>query len=566
MPVNLINEGDLNKYLTSIVFTNGEVPHWVSESKGESQKNLQSPDWVEEHRDEVVKAILLQYFKKRIRSYITKDEKPEDERRKFFLRVNNSIYPGLPEWAKKAIKEGKKVFMFDAENVSPELKEKLTSIRDFLYDKAYKYVLQVINLAKETDKISKIRLDYLKSSNEFADFDDVLTYANLWHEKLAKNASKVRRDEAFYKKSLEGTKFVMDLPDDLRAYRLLTPEALDFEGKNMGNCVGQGYYDEGVKEGTTEIYSIRDITGMSHITFEIRENSIYQCKGKENKRPVDKYVPAIAELIKKKKWYIDDCDGLNGIVIFINDEMYYTKDLIDGKIKLPNVIDNSINLSGIDLKKLPDFSNCVVNGNFDCSFNQLTSLEGAPKEVDGSFYCSSNQLTSLEGAPQEVGGYFYCSNNQLTNLKGAPKEVGGKFDCSYNKLTTLEGAPKEVGGDFYCYDNQLTSLEGAPYKVGDSFDCSFNQLTSLEGAPNIVAEDFNCRNNQLTSLEGAPNIVAGDFNCSDNKLTSLKGAPKKVGGFFGCSNNQLTSLDGRPKASRYIFDNNPLQRCGNERE
>ena len=33
------------------------------------------------------------------------------------------------------------------------------------------------------------------------------------------------------------------------------------------------------------------------------------------------------------------------------------------------------------------------------------------------------------------------------------------------------------------------------------------------------------------------------------------------------TNNKLISLDGRPEALvKYIFDNNPLQRCGNERE
>ena len=33
------------------------------------------------------------------------------------------------------------------------------------------------------------------------------------------------------------------------------------------------------------------------------------------------------------------------------------------------------------------------------------------KEVKGNFYCSNNNLTSLEGSPKTVGGNFYCSNN-----------------------------------------------------------------------------------------------------------------------------------------------------------
>ena len=158
----------------------------------------------------------------------------------------------------------------------------------------------------------------------------------------------------------------------------------------------------------------------------------------------------------------------------------------------------------------------VVKGNFNCSHNELTSLEGAPQEVGGWFNCLRNQLTSLEGAPKEVGEDFDCSFNQLTSLEGAPQKVGTYFDCGVNKLTSLEGAPKEVGGDFDCYNNKLTSLVGAPQKVGGSFRCSKNQLTSLEEAPKEVGESFNCRYNKLTSLEGAPQEVGGDFYCDNN--------------------------------------------------
>jgi hypothetical protein len=112
----------------------------------------------------------------------------------------------------------------------------------------------------------------------------------------------------------------------------------------------------------------------------------------------------------------------------------------------------------------------IVTENFWCSRNQLTSLEGAPKEVRRNFYCSLNQLTSLEGAPIKVGENFFCSNNQLVSLKGAPRMVGGNFHCDHNQLISLEGAPKEVGNQFNCFHNQLISLKGMPIDVKD-FDC-----------------------------------------------------------------------------------------------
>jgi len=61
----------------------------------------------------------------------------------------------------------------------------------------------------------------------------------------------------------------------------------------------------------------------------------------------------------------------------------------------------------------------------------------------------------IDGDKARWEGYFDCSNNQLTSLKGAPREVNGNFSCSHNKLTSLEGAPREVKRGFYCYKNQI---------------------------------------------------------------------------------------------------------------
>jgi len=120
----------------------------------------------------------------------------------------------------------------------------------------------------------------------------------------------------------------------------------------------------------------------------------------------------------------------------------------------------------------------------------LTKLPLKFNQVSGNFYCSYNQLTSLEGAPLSVGGDFYCRDNKLTSLEGAPKHIGGVFNCNNNQLTSLEGAPLSVGGTFDCSSNQLTSLEGAPKHIGDYFDCDYNKLTNLDHLPNISNEIY----------------------------------------------------------------------------
>ena len=121
-------------------------------------------------------------------------------------------------------------------------------------------------------------------------------------------------------------------------------------------------------------------------------------------------------------------------------------------------VDGDVHISEMMLEKLPVKFN-KIGGDFWCSTNNLTTLEGAPKSVDGNFSCYDNKLTSLEGAPTTVGGYFSCSHNKLTTLEGAPKSVGGYFVCNYNKLTSLEGAPKSVDGYFVCSNNKKRFTE-----------------------------------------------------------------------------------------------------------
>jgi hypothetical protein len=84
-----------------------------------------------------------------------------------------------------------------------------------------------------------------------------------------------------------------------------------------------------------------------------------------------------------------------------------------------------------------------VDGSFACYYQDLTDFKGVRFGiVTGNFDCSVNKLTSLEGAPKKVGGSFNCGNNKLTSLKDAPQEVGGNFDCFHNKLISLKDAPQ----------------------------------------------------------------------------------------------------------------------------
>jgi hypothetical protein len=107
-----------------------------------------------------------------------------------------------------------------------------------------------------------------------------------------KAMAKRRGDAASLKPVPGGTKIVYDAGDGWTLVRLLTPEALDIEGLEMGHCVGQGAYDYGLANNFVGIYSLRDPNGKSHVTLEINHpiDRVQQIKGKQNKPPKAEYM------------------------------------------------------------------------------------------------------------------------------------------------------------------------------------------------------------------------------------------------------------------------------------
>ena len=108
----------------------------------------------------------------------------------------------------------------------------------------------------------------------------------------------------------------------------------------------------------------------------------------------------------------------------------------------------------------------------------------------GNFDISGLGLTTLPALLKnlKIGKSFDCGYNRLDSLVGAPTGVGGKFDCRYNILTSLVGAPVSVGLDFFCGFNQLDSLVGAPTSVGGSFNCSNNVVKFTEEQVRAVCD------------------------------------------------------------------------------
>lgn len=179
---------------------------------------------------------------------------------------------------------------------------------------------------------------------------------------------------------------------------------------------------------------------------------------------------------------------------------------------------------------------------------------------DLSVDCDENVDISKRGLVRipikfgQINGNFDCSMNNITNLVNSPVAITGHFDCSLNRIYTLIGGPRYVAGGYYCSDNNLEDLMGFPDYCQVVFDASRNNLKRLSGCPNrIEARFFDISYNRLTSLSDGP-LKTANYDCSHNFIVSLSNGVKEVSGKFTCTHNRLFDLMGMPSCNKIIFE------------
>jgi len=128
--------------------------------------------------------------------------------------------------------------------------------------------------------------------------------------------------------------------------------------------------------------------------------------------------------------YVRSRCEIKGTVHYFHTEV--DDDINNGEIEEEEM--NHVNLTNLNLTKLPDLYKVEVTGNCFCNDNNLTDLVGAPKTVGKTFSCDGNDLTSLKGIPTSIGGGFWIS-----------KELKDKFPEEYiRSLSDIEGSVRYI--------------------------------------------------------------------------------------------------------------------------
>ena len=199
-----------------------------------------------------------------------------------------------------------------------------------------------------------------------------------------------------------------------------------------------------------------------------------------------------------------------------------------------------LNLSNKNISNLQGIEIFTELENFDCSYNNVTSIPFTTYNKLKYLKCNNNKITQLLGGYNWIS-YFSvlveldCSNNLLEGLN-LP---------SYNTLTKVNASNNRFTSFSYNSSKKLTYLDLSNNPNLKTINCEWDALTTLKVANCPSLTYITCRGNSLTSLDlsGCTNLK--ELNCSDNKLTSINNLSSCASlEYLYCSKNQLTSLTG----------------------
>ena len=199
---------------------------------------------------------------------------------------------------------------------------------------------------------------------------------------------------------------------------------------------------------------------------------------------------------------------------------------------------NSSNI--VDLTGIEAFINLK---HFECSFNQIQSLNISNLSSLHTLYCSSNQLTTLNLSGMTAFKRIKCDNNLLSSLDVSNLYNLRLLYCNNNQLNNLEFSNNTYLFDLNCKNNILTNINLSESTNLEYLNISNNQLSSLELTNNILLKAMGCYNNQIISLNINNLNELLSLLCNNNHLTSLdvSGAHKLKR--LECNDNELISLN-----------------------
>lgn len=216
-----------------------------------------------------------------------------------------------------------------------------------------------------------------------------------------------------------------------------------------------------------------------------------------------------------------------------DNEIQFTEAAVIDSLNVGNA--NIIDVTGIN-----GFSNLKK---FDCSNNQIVTLNLTSINTLITLFCYSNSLSTLSINGLSNLKYLYSSFNDLNTLDVSTNTNLRDLDVMNNSITALNTSNLILLDYLECRNNQITNLNVNSNVNLTALNCSNNLLTSLNVTALPLLEQLYCENNQLTNLQFGANSVLSQLSCGENNLTTLNTSTLVGLSSLDCSNNQISNFD-----------------------
>jgi hypothetical protein len=319
---------------------------------------------------------------------------------------------------------------------------------------------------------------------------------------------------------------VMRLDDGFHVVRLLTPAALDRESKEMQHCIGNGAYDERLRDQRFRYLSLRDRNGNAHATMEVEGRRVIQLQGKQNRQPNRAYLEAIAPMLRRDEYLVQD-DRTDLRYVYADD--YKVVDAWD--LSECSEINGDLRRSRAALK-LPE--KLRVRGEIELS--QCSFPEGFSREVVAEGSIAIKECNSF-AAPERIvsggdlticrammdGEIVHCEATGSVSFFKTPMDklptrlkFDGSLDLGKTGIESIDGLTY-VRGDL--------NLEGAKVerlpeniRIDGKLDVSSSRLKEYPKAAEIGG-DIDISHTEVSLLPSV--TVNGKLNISSTKIATV---------------------------------------------
>ncbi|MBY3157288.1 hypothetical protein HFO56_33730 [Rhizobium laguerreae] len=300
-----------------------------------------------------------------------------------------------------------------------------------------------------------------------------------------------------------------DLGDGWWLVKLLTPVALDRESQLMQHCIGHGSYDQRLSTEGTIFLSLRDPRAMPHATIEIDNDRIVQFQGKQNARPMPKYVKRCLPYFQAKPFsdlpedVIKDASGMAYAIYDLPEVL-----CVDGPVHIHSTVENLRLPSVIEATK-----SVTLSGNA-CANVPMRIKTGASLCIQGSVLSRLPDTLEVEKSISLAGSVISELPESLT--------VHEELDLNGSAVAKLPGGLTVLG----TLDISHTAIEQLP----DDLRCRhidishtrvkrFDTSVFLNDEGSRTSPNLRAFSSGLAQIVGTPHFR--NLNLTGTKITVL---------------------------------------------